>query len=330
MKPYSSARDEFHGDATTFLDANENPFDSGINRYPDPMQWEVKKLLGEIKGCDPRRIFLGNGSDEAIDLLMRAFCVPGVDNIVSIDPSYGMYEVAANVNDLEIRKQSLGEDFDINVEALLALTDNNTKLIYLCSPNNPTGNSLSTEKVLELIRRFDGLVVVDEAYIDFSPLPSFVSRLSEFPNLVILQTLSKAYGAAGIRMGIAMASEEIIGVLNKIKYPYNINILTQRRAIELLSNREEFERQLNAIVSERDKLGEALKELRCVKTVFPSHANFFLTRVTDANGIYQYLVDKGIIVRNRTNVSLCAGCIRITVGTPAENALLIDTLKEYE
>lgn len=328
MKPYSSARDEFQGEATVFLDANENPYNAPFNRYPDPLQWKVKEQIAIQKGIKQESIFLGNGSDEPIDLLIRAFCEPAVDNVVSIDPSYGMYEVAANVNNVEFRKVKLDSQFDLDIEAVLSAIDEQTKVVFFCSPNNPTGNSLTRARLYQILKTFQGIVVIDEAYIDFSSEPSFLSELEQFPNLVVLQTMSKAWGAAGIRMGMAFASLEIITILNKIKYPYNVNILTQKQALVMLESKAEMERQLRSILAERSRLQEALPQLSCVRKLYPTDANFILTEVTDANAIYKQLVKQGIIVRNRTNVTMCQGCLRITVGTPAENTALLEALKK--
>lgn len=328
MKPYSSARDEFQGEATVFLDANENPYNAPFNRYPDPLQWKVKEQIAKLKGIKQESIFLGNGSDEPIDLLIRAFCEPAVDNVVSIDPSYGMYEVAANVNNVEFRKVKLDSQFDLDIEAVLSAIDEQTKVVFFCSPNNPTGNSLTRARLYQILNTFQGIVVIDEAYIDFSSEPSFLSELEQFPNLVVLQTMSKAWGAAGIRMGMAFASLEIIAILNKIKYPYNVNILTQKQALVMLESKAEMERQLRSILAERSRLQEALPQLSCVRKLYPTDANFILTEVTDANAIYKQLVKQGIIVRNRTNVTMCQGCLRITVGTPAENTALLEALKK--
>lgn len=326
MKPYSSARDEFHGEATVFLDANENPYNEPYNRYPDPMQWDLKKRIAELKGIKPECIFLGNGSDEPIDLIIRAFCEPALDAIVSITPSYGMYEVAAEVNNVTFRKVKLDNDFDLDVDSILEAADDWVKVIYLCSPNNPTGNSLSRDRLYKVLNAFQGIVVIDEAYIDFSSEPSFLSELEQFPNLIVLQTLSKAWGAAGIRLGMAFASPEIIAVLNKIKYPYNVNVLTQAHALDIL-NSEQMQEQLQSIRMERIRLGAVLPTIRCVRKVYPTDANFFLVDVGNANAAYNSLVNQGIIVRNRTNVVLCTGCLRITVGTPEENDALLDALK---
>lgn len=328
MKPYSSARDEFQGNASVFLDANENPYNGPYNRYPDPMQWELKEKIAALKGVKRESIFLGNGSDEAIDLVIRAFCEPGADNIVSIDPSYGMYEVAANVNNVAFRKVRLDDRFDLDTDRLLEAADDDTKVIFLCSPNNPTGNNLSRDRLYQVLDAFQGIVVIDEAYVDFSTEPSFLGELENFPNLMVLQTMSKAWGAAGIRLGMAFASPEIITVLNKIKYPYNVNLLTQEYALSRLSETRNKEMQVETIIHERERLQEELPKINCVRKIYPTDANFLLVEVTDANAIYGKLVQRGIIVRNRTNVTLCNGCLRITVGKPDENKELIMALKE--
>ena len=331
LKPYSSARDEYKGfTASVFLDANENPYNSPTNRYPDPMQRELKQELSRIKQVDPQQIFLGNGSDEAIDLVFRAFCEPDVDNVVAIDPSYGMYQVCADVNDIEYKKVLLDENFQPSADKLLAATDKNTKLIFLCSPNNPTGNDLLRLEVEKVITGFDGLVVLDEAYIDFSDSPSFLAVLNEYPNLIVLQTFSKAWGSAAIRLGMAFASPDIIAILSKIKYPYNINLLTQKEGMEMLRRYYEIERWVTILKEERKTFMKDFGKLRCVEKVFPSDANFFLARVTDATTIYSYLVGLGIIVRNRHSVALCGNCLRITVGTRVENNQLIEVLKKYK
>ncbi len=330
LKPYSSARDEFHGSASVFLDANENPYNEPYNRYPDPLQWKLKDRIAQLKGVDRNAIFLGNGSDEPIDLLIRAFCEPCRDAVVGISPSYGMYEVAADVNNVDFRKVSLTPDFCLDAEALLKEVDSRVKVIFLCSPNNPTGNSLERDEIHKILDRFEGIVVVDEAYIDFSGEPSFLSELKAFPGLVVLQTLSKAWGAAGIRLGMAFASREIVAVLNKIKYPYNINMLTQRAALELLDNEAAMHDQLRRILSERTRMQEALPLLHVVRKMYPTDANFILVNVGDADGVYNKLVEKGVIVRNRNNASLCGGCLRITVGTPQENDTLLDALRNIE
>ena len=328
MQPYSSARNEFQGNASVFLDANENPWNEPINRYPDPLQRQVKARLSQLKGVESRSIFLGNGSDEAIDLVIRAFCEPKADNIVTITPSYGMYEVAAETNDVECRKVALDEHFDLDVAALWAAVDAHTKVIYLCSPNNPSGNSLNREAIYQLLQGFEGLVVVDEAYIDFSAQPSFLAELSQYPNLIVLQTFSKAWGAAAIRLGMAFAAPAIIEVLNKIKYPYNINLLVQNKALELMENEAEMRQEVKAILAERVRMAKLLSEAPFGFEVFPSDANFLLVRVGDADRLYKALVDRGIIVRNRNRVLKCQGCLRITIGLPAENDLLLHALSE--
>lgn len=331
LKPYSSARDEYKGvEASVFLDANENPYNAPNNRYPDPLQLELKHELSRLKGVASEQIFLGNGSDEAIDLVFRAFCEPGVDNVVAIEPTYGMYQVCADVNNVEYRKVLLDDGFQLSASKLLAATDAHTKLIFLCSPNNPTGNDLLATEIVKLIKGFEGLVILDEAYNDFSEAPSFLSRLEEFPNLIVLQTFSKAWGSAAIRLGMAFASTEIIGILNKIKYPYNVNQLTQQQGMEVLYKYYEIERWIKMLKEERALFMKEFAKLSCVEEVFHSDANFFLARVTNATHIYDFLVASGIIVRNRTNIALCGNCLRITVGTRVENNLLLKTMKEYK
>ena len=330
MQPYSSARDEFQGNASVFLDANENPYNNdSFNRYPDPLQRKVKAKIAALKGVDSTQIMLGNGSDEPIDLMIRAFCEPHEDNIVAIDPTYGMYHVAAEVNDVEYRKVLLNEKFDLDADALLNRCDRNTKLIFLCSPNNPTGNSLSREAIEKVLKQSPGIVILDEAYIDFSAQPSFLSELNDYPNLVILQTFSKAWGSAGIRMGMAFASPEIIGVLNKIKYPYNVNELSQREALKMLDRKDEVQGWVETILSERSLLAAKLKELPYLKQLYPSDANFILVKVDDADALYNYLINQSIVIRNRNSVSLCGGCLRITIGTAEENSLLFEALNKY-
>ncbi|BCI63207.1 histidinol-phosphate transaminase [Coprobacter secundus] len=329
LKPYSSARNEFKGEASVFLDANENPFNPPYNRYPDPLQWEVKEKIAQIKGVSPENILLGVGSDEPIDLLFRAFCRPGINNVVAIDPTYGMYKVCADINDVEYRPVVLNEDFDFSPDKLLDACDENTKLIFLCSPNNPTGNALSVTKIVEVLTRFSGIVIVDEAYIDFSSQPSFLKKLNEYPNLVVLQTFSKAWGSAGIRLGMAFASSEIISIFNKIKYPYNINKLTQEHALILLSHQDQVRLWVKDLIDERNELARQLAAFSFINKIYPSDANFLLVKTNDAQRLYNYLVTKGIIVRNRSNITLCMGCIRITVGTSEENQILLDALKEY-
>jgi len=327
LKPYSSARDEYSGNASIYLDANENPYNAPFNRYPDPLQQELKAVVSEIKEVDAKHIFLGNGSDEAIDLLFRAFCEPQQDNIVSISPSYGMYQVCAEINNIPIKKVTLENDFSLNPEKVLAACDEHTKLIFLCSPNNPSGNLLDSKAIAEILNKFSGIVVIDEAYIDFSPIASWLPNLNDYPNLVILQTFSKAWGMAGIRLGMAFASEEIIEVLNKIKYPYNLNILTQQIALELLADTENMKGWVDILLSERLTMEAALKTIKGVQHIYPSDANFLLVKINNAKNIYNSLVEKGTIVRDRSKVELCSDCLRITIGTPEENAALIEQLK---
>lgn len=330
LKPYSSARDEYNGAAASvFLDANENPYNLPHNRYPDPLQRDLKAELTRIKQVKAENIFLGNGSDEAIDLVFRAFCEPGVDNVVAIDPTYGMYKVCADVNNVEYRKVLLDDVFQFTADGLLAATDERTKLIFLCSPNNPTGNDLLRTEIEKTLAAFSGLVIIDEAYNDFSSAPSFLQQLDKYPNLVVFQTFSKAWGCAAIRLGMAFASAEIISIFNKIKYPYNVNQLTQQQALSMLQRYDEIEGWVKELIAERGRLMDAFSTLTCVKEIFPSDANFFLARVTDAGAIYNYLVAKGIIVRNRSSISLCGNCLRVTVGTPAENKTLLEALQAY-
>ena len=329
MKPYSSARSEFQGNASIFLDANENPYSQSFNRYPDPLQREVKAGIAALKGVNPDQILLGNGSDEPIDLMIRAFCEPHEDNIVAIDPTYGMYLVAAEISDVEYRKVLLNDKFDLDADMLINRCDRNTKLVFLCSPNNPTGNALSAEAIEKVIKNAPGIVILDEAYIDFSAHPSFMEKLNEYPNLVILQTFSKAWGSAGIRLGMAFASPEIVAVLNNIKYPYNINDLTQREALKILDRKQEVEEWVKTILSERATLAAKLKELPYIKHLYPSDANFILVKVDDANALYDYLIAEGIVIRNRNSVSLCMGCLRITIGTPDENSRLLEAMNKY-
>lgn len=330
LKPYSCARNEFHGNAATFLDANENPYNAPYNRYPDPLQTELKNKLFLVKGVKPQQIFLGNGSDEPIDLVIRVFCEPGVDNIVAIDPTYGMYEVAANINNVEYRKVPLSDDFEMDAVKLLAATDEHTKLIFLCTPNNPSGNCLDRAEIFKVVSRFDGIVIIDEAYTDFSSEPSHTKDLETFSNLVVFQTFSKAWGSAGIRLGMAFASKEIIDILNKVKYPYNVNMLTQERALHMLEGTDTVKTWVEILLQERERLRKLLSEVACVEKIYPSDANFLLIRVEDANAAYDYLVAAGVIVRNRNNVSLCRNCLRITVGTPDENNILVEALKNWK
>ncbi len=328
LQPYSSARDEYSGEAMVFLDANENPFNQPYNRYPDPLQRELKGKIALLKDVMPGQIFLGNGSDEPIDLLIRAFCEPGEDNVVSIDPTYGMYQVAAGINNVEVKKVSLSETFELDAQKLLNAIDEKTKLVFLCSPNNPTGNCLSKEAVLEVVKNFQGIVVLDEAYIDFAPGKSLLPNLNEYQNLVILQTFSKAWGMAGIRLGMAFAASEIVSVLNKIKYPYNLNILTQQKALELIENREKVEKWVKLLIAEREKMKTLLSNFPFVVKIFPSDANFILVKMHDTRGIYEYLKENGVIVRDRSKVHLCEDSLRITIGKSEENGNLLTALKE--
>ena len=328
LQPYSSARDEYTGEASVFLDANENPFNEPWNRYPDPRQLALKTKLGQLKHIASENIFLGNGSDEPIDLLFRAFCEPGTDNVVAISPSYGMYRVAADTNNIAYREVFLEEDFSLKADKLLSATDAFTKLIFLCSPNNPTGNALQQEEILRIIFEFKGLVVVDEAYIDFCPEKSLLSTLKQHPNLVILQTLSKAWGLAGIRLGMAFASPEIIAILSKIKYPYNINLLTQQKALEMLELAGQKEQWVETILQQKEVLKKELVKLPLVTRLYPSDANFILVKTIAAKKIYEALVERKIIVRDRSKVALCGEALRITVGSAIENGLLIQALKE--
>lgn len=316
-----------------YLDANENsfgsPLDVNYNRYPDPIQFKVKQRLSEIKGVPPGNIFLGNGSDEAIDILFRAFCRPGVDNVITLPPTYGMYEVSANINDVEVRKIKLTPDYQLDMECIAEAIDENTKIIFICSPNNPTGNSINRADIETILANFQGLVVIDEAYINYSRQKTFIQELTEYANLVILHTLSKAWGLAGLRLGMAFASKEIIEVFNKVKPPYNINEASQRIALEALQNVEQINNWIKLTVSEREKLINDLGKLELVLKIFPSDANFVLVKTIDAKGIYDHLVNNGIIVRDRSKVELCEGSLRITVGTPDENKTLITNLKNF-
>jgi len=328
LNPYSSARDEFSGTSSIFLDANENPYDNGVNRYPDPQQWKLKERLSEIKGIAKKNMILGNGSDEVIDLLLRAFCEPGQDKLIICKPTYGMYQVAAQINDLKICELELDANFQPDVKAILE--NNDAKLLFICSPNNPTGNLIDNEILRELLDQFNGLIVLDEAYIDFVADASMLNELCKYPNLVILQTLSKAWGMAGIRLGMGFASIDIIEVLNKIKPPYNVNVLTQDKALELLKNEKCFEKEVELLLQEKKWLSEELRSFTFVEKVFPSQANFILIRVKDANELYQFFVEKGIVIRNRTNVSQLRNCLRISVGTKTENQNLFAALKDFE
>ena len=328
LKPYSSARDEFQGssDDMVFLDANENPFENGVNRYPDPQQRTVKSLLSKIKDIPQQNILLGNGSDEVLDLIFRAFCEPNQDNIITLPPTYGMYSVLANVNAIGIKSVQLDDDFQPKVDAILNIANSNSKLLFLCSPNNPTGNSFEAKAIERLIKEFKGIVVIDEAYIDFSNEESWASRLNEFPNLIVTHTLSKAYGMAGIRLGICYASNDIISVLKRIKPPYNVNELTQQKAISQLEKHQLTQQQVTDILKERELLVTKLESVNYISKIYPSDANFVLAKVDDATKRYNQLIEKGIVIRNRTTQPGCENCLRFTIGTPEENKILIDTL----
>ena len=326
LVPYSSARSEFKGQADIFLDANENPFDNGVNRYPDPLQKALKARISELKHIPAEQIFLGNGSDEAIDLLVRIFCEPGTDHILILPPTYGMYQVAADIAGVEVREVSLTPDFQPDIPAILSAANAHSKILFLCSPNNPTGNDLPIQSIRALAASFPGIVVVDEAYIDFSSQPSASTFLPEFPNLVVLQTFSKAWGMAGIRLGMAYASKQIIDLFNKVKPPYNINQLTQQHALEALQDTSRKDQMVHVLLEERDKMIKILQTIPYVQYIFPTSANFVLVRVESPNTLYDFLVKQGIIVRNRNNVHLCFGSLRITIGTPEENQTLLEAL----
>ncbi len=333
LTPYSSARDEFHGEAKIFLDANENSIGSPLikwyNRYPDPYQLKIKEKLSAIKGVSPKQIFIGNGSDECIDLLYRAFCNPGKDNVIICPPTYGMYEVSANINDVEIRKAQMLENYQLDLVHLETLVDENTKIIWICSPNNPTGNSIHFEDIEMVLNNFDGIVVVDEAYINFSRQRSCITLLKDYPNLVVMQTLSKAWGLAGLRLGMSFASEEIIDIYNKIKPPYNISEAVQELVLKALDNVEEVNEMIKELVKERKRLEEDLPKLKVVVQVYPSDANFLLVKVVDAKAIYEYLLANQIVVRDRSKVVLCGESLRITVGTAKENDELLNALQKF-
>ena len=328
MQPYSSARDEFKefNQKMVFLDANENPFENGVNRYPDPQQRTVKKALSEIKRINENQILLGNGSDEVLDLIFRAFCEPNKDNVITLPPTYGMYSVLASLNSIENREVILKDDFQPNVEDILKQVDENTKIIFLCSPNNPTGNSFSYESIVTLIQNFNGLVLLDEAYIDFSEKESWLIEMSDYPNLIISQTLSKAYGMAGIRLGILYASQEIIATLNKIKPPYNVNVLTQEKALERLENYDLIVKQIKDIKLSKSILINELEKINYIKKVFQTDGNFILIKVDNATERYNQILEKGIVLRNRTTQPLCENCLRITIGTTEENTKLMNVL----
>lgn len=330
LAPYSSARNEYSGHvAHVFLDANENPFNDPLNRYPDPLQLEVKEKIMALKHVPVENIFLGNGSDEAIDLVYRCFCEPGKDNVVAIEPTYGMYRVCADINNVEYRPVLLDDNFQIEAQHLLDACDENTKVIWICSPNNPTGNNINRDEIAKVLLGFEGIVIIDEAYIDFSSEPSMTKVLIQCPNLIVLQTLSKAWGSAAIRLGMAFASADIINIFNKVKYPYNVNILTQEKALERLNNTFEVENWVRVLLQERSRMAQAFTELPICKKVYPTDANFILIEVTDAQAIYDYLVNKGIIVRNRTRITLCHNCLRVTIGTKQENNELLAALRVF-
>ena len=333
LVPYSSARDDFKGTARVFLDANENslgsPLTKWYNRYPDPHQWKVKEALGKVKGIRPEHIFMGNGSDECIDLLYRAFCVPGQDNVIINPPTYGMYEVSAHINDVEVRRAVLLDDFQLDLVHLERLVDAHTKIIWICSPNNPTANSINRQDIEVVLNNFSGLVVIDEAYINFSRYRSFIQELADYPNLVVLQTMSKAWGLAGLRLGMAFASEGIIDIYNKVKPPYNINQATQELALKALEEVDQVNEMIKALVTMREELARELASLPFVMTVYPSDANFILVKTANAHSVYDYLLGDGIVVRDRSKVVLCAGCLRITVGTAKENADIVAALRGY-
>lgn len=333
LTPYSSARDEFQGEASVFLDANENsfgsPLDTAYNRYPDPLQWKLKEKISTIKGVPPQNIFIGNGSDEAIDILFRAFCNPGVDNVIIVPPTYGMYEVSANINDVKIKKINLLPDFQLDLEGIAEAIDKNTKMIFICSPNNPTGNSINRQDIETVLSNFPGLVVIDEAYINFSRQKTFIQELTEYSNLVVLQTLSKAWGLAALRIGMAFACGDIIDVYNKVKPPYNISQATQELALEALNNIQQVNDWIKETVQQRAILAQELSTVSIVEKVYPSDANFILAKIKYADYLYNFLVDRGIIVRNRSKVVLCEDSLRITVGTPEENEILIKAIKEF-
>lgn len=331
LKPYSSARDEYSGHvAHVFIDANENPYNTSFNRYPDPLQRELKQKIARIKGVEEDCIFLGNGSDEAIDLVYRCFCNPMVDNVVAIEPTYGMYKVCADINNVEYRKVLLDNKFAMNAEDVLAACDTHTKVIWICTPNNPSGNDICRSEIEHILNTFQGIVVIDEAYSDFSQQKTFRTELSTYPNIIVLNTMSKAWGCAGIRLGMAFASPEIIGIFNKVKYPYNVNCLTQEKAAAILDNIQEVQIWVAQILEEKARVIEAFGQLDVCVKIYPSAANFFLVEVTDAQSIYDYLVNKGIIVRNRSQIALCKNCLRITIGNRTENNELLAALRVYK
>ncbi len=328
LTPYSTARDEYQGELGIFLDANESPYENGYNRYPDPHQKALKAQIATLKGVAADNIFIGNGSDEAIDVLMRVFCEPRVDNVVAIAPSYGMYKVAAAINDVEMREVQLGKEFSLPVDELLAAVDGHTKMMFLCSPNNPTGNAFEREQIMRLVEAFDGVVVVDEAYIDFADVESLRSEVVSHPNLVVLQTMSKAWAMAGLRVGLALADSRVVELMSEVKYPYNINVATMQIVSELL--REQIDDKVQQIKQQRAIVEQTLSESAVVGKIYPSQANFLLVKVDDADAMYEFLIAKGIIVRNRNKVRGCEGCLRLTIGTSEENEALLKSISEYE
>lgn len=334
LKPYSSARNEYTGEASVFLDANENaygsPLDENFNRYPDPLQWQLKQELSKIKGVPPQNIFIGNGSDEVIDIAFRIFCEPGKDNVVICPPTYGMYKVCANINDVPIREVQLTEDFQLDVEEILSAINENTKLLFICSPNNPTGNNMHRIDIELLLNNFRGMVIIDEAYINFSRQKPFLQELTEYENLIVMQTLSKAWGLAALRLGLGFASEKVIDLFNKVKPPYNINQASQQLGLKALLNIDEVNANIKNTVGQRKLIQQQLEQFSFIQKIYPSDSNFILIKVNDADKLYQYLLAHEIIVRNRSKEPLCENCIRITIGTPEENKTLINSLKNYE
>ena len=331
LAPYSSARDEYQGlDATVFLDANESPYNKPYNRYPDPLQRTLKEKISKVKGVPSENIFLGNGSDEAIDLIFRIFCQPGLDNVVAIEPSYGMYAVCADINNVEYRRVRLNADFSFSADAIMRSANNRTKCVFLCSPNNPTGNSMERNEILKLLNEFHGIVVIDEAYGDFSSEKSWRYEIKKYPQLIVLNTFSKAWSSAAIRLGLAFADTEVIHYFNKVKYPYNVNQLTQEYALDLLNHSYDIDKWVKLILEERPKMISAFEILPFCERVYPTDANFFLAKVNNAQKIYDYLINKGIVVRNRSKVTLCDNCLRITIGTPQENTALLSALRQYQ
>lgn len=328
LAPYSCARNEFTGEASVFLDANENPYNHPYNRYPDPLQVQLKEKIAVLKGVRPTQIMLGVGSDEPIDLIFRIFCEPAQDNVVAINPTYGMYGVCADINNVAYKQVNLNDDFSLDAQNVLDACDANTKVIFLCSPNNPTGNSLERSEIEKIVTGFEGIVVIDEAYIDFSNDPSWLASLNAYPNIIVLQTFSKAWGMAALRCGMAFASEDIIAFFNKVKYPYNLNLLTQEAVLKQVEAVEQKNKWVETLLAERSKMIANLQNLPLVKHIYPTDANFVLVKVDDANKTYNYLVNKGIIVRNRNSVTLCQGCLRITIGTPQENQELLTALAQ--